>query len=127
MDYSNMQIDTIFIRYLIVGLVNTAFGYAIFAMLVFLGLHYAIALFLATISGIFFNFQTFGRFVFEQSNWRLIWKFIAIYGLLYCINVGCVFILVMYIHNVYLANAITLMFIAGLGFVLNRSFVYEKN
>lgn len=127
MEFCNVQIHTLFIRYLLVGLINTAFGYAVFALLVFVGLHYALALFLATIAGVLFNFQTFGRFVFGQPHWRLIWKFFAVYGVLYGVNVFCIFLLMMYIHNVYIANAITLVFIAGLGFVLNRRFVYEKN
>ncbi len=122
-----MQLNTMLIRYLLVGILNTAFGYAVFALLVFLGLHYTLALFFASVAGIVFNFRTFGRFVFSQSDWRLIWRFFAVYGLLYVINVGCVFILLKYLHNVYAANAITLLFIASLGFLLNRRFVYANH
>jgi putative flippase GtrA len=117
----------LFIRYLLVGGLNTAFGYAVFAALTYQGQPYPQALFLATIAGILFNFKTFGRLVFAQSNWRLIWRFITVYGVLYVINVGCVFLLMRHIHNVYVANAITLVFIAGLGFLLNRRFVYANH
>ena len=122
-----MKINPLFIRYLLVGMLNTAFGYAVFAVLIFLNLHYTLALFFATVAGIFFNFRTFGRFVFNQPDWRLIWRFFAVYGLLYAINVGCVFMLMTYIDNIYAANAVTLIFIAGLGFLLNRRFVYANN
>ena len=122
-----MKINKILIRYILVGAINTAFGYSMFVLLIYIGLHYSLAILLATIAGIFFNFKTLGRFVFRQSDWRLIWRFIAIYGLLYLLNICCVFVLLKYIQNVYVANALTIIFIAGLGFMLNRSFVYAKN
>ena len=122
-----MQINTVLIRYLLIGVLNTAFGYTVFALLTYSGLHYPLAMFFATIAGIFFNFRTFGRFVFGQTDWRLIWRFFAVYGILYGVNVGCVFVLLKYINNIYLANAVALVFIASLGFVLNRSLVYAKN
>lgn len=122
-----MQLNTILLRYLFIGIINTAFGYSLFALLVYSGLHYAFAMFLSTVAGILFNFRTFGRFVFGNTNRRLIWRFIAVYSVLYAMNVGCVFVLMMYINNVYIANAFTLIFIASLGFVLNRSFVYAHS
>lgn len=124
-----MQINSVLIRYFLVGILNITFGYSVFALLTWSGLHYPIALFFATIAGILFNFRTYGRFVFENQDWNLLWRFFAVYAILYVLNVACVFMLMKYtpIHNVYLANAITLIFIASLGFVLNRRFVYAKD
>lgn len=124
-----MKINPVFVRYGLVGILNTAFGYSIFALLTWSGLHYPLALFFATLAGILFNFRTFGHFVFENKDWHLLWRFFAVYGILYIVNVICVFMLMTYahIHNVYLANAITLVFIASLGFVLNRRFVYAHH
>ena len=122
-----MQLNKTLTRYLLVGMVNTVFGYSMFALLAYLGVHYTVAVFFSTVIGVFFSFKTFGRFVFMQSDWRLIWRFISVYGFLYSVNVGCIFVLMMYIDNVYAANALTLVFIAGLGFVLNRSFVYANS
>ena len=122
-----MQLDTTLLRYFIIGGINTVFGYSLFALLTWSGLHYSLAMLCATVAGILFNFKTYGRFVFGSSDSRLIWRFIAVYVILYGLNVGCVSILLIYIKNVYMANAITLVFIASLGFVLNRSFVYGKS
>ena len=122
-----MQINTVLIRYLIVGAINTGFGYSVFALLTYTGLHYPLALFFATVAGVLFNFRTFGRFVFTNTDWRLIWRFFAVYSLLYVVNVASVFVIMMYLDNVYMANAIVLVFIASLGFVLNRSFVYANH
>ncbi len=122
-----MRINSVFVRYLLVGAINTAFGYSVFALLIFIGWHYSIALFFATVAGILFNFKTFGTFVFRKHDWRLIGKFVAVYGILYVVNVSFVFILLFFLGNVYVANALATIFIAGLGYFLNRRFVYENN
>lgn len=120
-----MQFDHLFIRYLLVGALNTAFGYSVFVLFIFLGLHYSIALLFATVTGVLFNFKSFGFFVFGNSKWRLIWKFILVYGVLYAVNVFLVFLFLFFLQNVYAANALAVVVVAGLGYFLNRRFVYE--
>lgn len=122
-----MQISPGLVRYLVVGGVNTVFGYSVFALLIYLGWHYSMALFFATIAGVLFNFQTFGIFVFGKSDWRLLWRFLAVYGFLYAVNVFLVFMFLFLMRSVYAANAFAIVLIAGLGYFLNRRFVYEKN
>ena len=79
--------NLVFIRFLIVGGLNTAFGYFVFAIFIWCGLHYSVATFLSTVIGIVFNFFTTGRLVFKNSNNRLIFKFFAVYGITWLINV----------------------------------------
>ena len=76
-----------FIRFLIVGGLNTAFGYLVFAVFIWLDFHYSAATSLSTVIGIVFNFFTTGRLVFKNSNNRLIFKFFAVYGITWLINV----------------------------------------
>ena len=52
------------VRFLVIGAVNTAFSYVIYALLVLIGLHYSLATLISTILGIIFNFFTTGRIVF---------------------------------------------------------------
>ena len=59
-----------FIKFLFVGGVNTVFGYSIFALFLFLGMHYAVATLFATILGILFNFKTTGVIVFNNKDNR---------------------------------------------------------
>ena len=56
-----------FVRFLLVGVLNTLFGYFSFATLIIIGLDYKLAALLATIIGVLFNFQTTGRLVFGLS------------------------------------------------------------
>lgn len=114
-------------RYVLVGGLNTAFGYSVFALLIFMGLHYPVAIFVATVVGILFNFVTYGNLVFGMSCRRLIWRFIAIYGVLYVVNLAVVFFFLPLLRNVYTANALATVFNTVLGYYLNRRYVYEEN
>ena len=57
-----------FARFLIVGTINTLFGYGVFAALITAGLESALALALATIAGVIFNYFTTGKLVFANSG-----------------------------------------------------------
>ena len=80
-----MKIDWLFVKFILVGILNTAFGYGAFALLMYTGLHYSAAVVLSTIAGILFNFKTTGVLVFKNKDNSLIFKFIAVYTLV-CIT-----------------------------------------
>ena len=56
-----------FAKFLLVGVLNTLFGYFLYGSLILIGLNYKYAVLLATIIGVLFNFQTTGRLVFGLS------------------------------------------------------------
>jgi putative flippase GtrA len=56
-----------FARFLLVGALNTLFGYFLYGSLILIGINYKLAALLATIQGVLFNFQTTGRLVFGLS------------------------------------------------------------
>jgi putative flippase GtrA len=76
-----------FVRFLLVGLLNTAVGYAIFAALLFAGAGQTPAIVAATILGVLFNFRSIGRLVFGGSGGRLV-PFVAVYVVQCGANVG---------------------------------------
>ena len=112
------------LRFLIVGGINTVVGYAIFAILIRLGLPFPIAIGLATIIGIAFNFQSTGRLVFGGAPLSLLGRFIAAYVVVYLINVGSVALLLRAGFDVYVANALVILPLALFSFVLQRRFVF---
>ena len=124
---SNITLKRIkhFLRYLIIGGVNTLFGYGAFAFLLYLGLHYALASFLATCAGILFNFNTTGRIVFKNSNHRLLFRFLMVYSVLYLINVLLLKLMVIYTINLYLGSAATILPMAFLAYFLNKKLVFN--
>jgi putative flippase GtrA len=75
-----------FVRFLGVGALNTAFGYLLFAAFVFLGLASGLALALATVMGVAFNFLTTGRLVFANSDHRRLPRYLAVYGVQFLLN-----------------------------------------
>lgn len=77
-----------FLRFLVVGGINTLFSFAIYALLILLGLHYVLAALISTICGILFNFKTTGTLVFRNRDNRLLLRFFGVYAFTYLINIG---------------------------------------
>ena len=75
-----------FLRFLVVGAVNTGFGYAIFAALVVAGVRPEIALPVAFVIGVIWNFGTHARLVFRTQGLARVPHYVAVYLLLYAIN-----------------------------------------
>jgi putative flippase GtrA len=115
-----------FARFLVVGLLNTAFGYACFAGLLWAGLHYTVALLLATVAGVLFNFKTIGRLVFGSSGSGLLWRFIAVYAVIYTANVAALALLQSAGLGPFLAQSLLLLPVAVASFLLNRKFVFAN-
>ncbi|MFC1566314.1 GtrA family protein [bacterium] len=116
-----------FIRFLFVGGLNTLFGYSLFSLCIFLGLHYAIAVLIATTIGVLFNFKTIGKIVFKNHNNQLIFKFFVVYSVVYVVNVLGLKIFNIFDISNYIGGAILIMPIAILSYFLNKNFVFEKN
>lgn len=75
------------LRFLAAGIVNTLFGYGVYFVLLFLKFPYQIALLVATILGIVFNYFSFGFAVFDGKNSKLIFfKFAVSYVAIYFSN-----------------------------------------
>ena len=114
-----------FLRFLIVGGINTLFGYLVFSVFILLQIHYAIASLMSTILGILFNFFTTGRIVFKNSDPKLIYKFFGVYGISYLIGLFFLRIFNTYQVNMLIAGAIMILPMAILSYFLNRTFVFK--
>lgn len=73
-------------RFVLVGMLNAAFGYTVYSVFILLGVPPWLALLIATCLGIAFNFLTFGRLVFKNSARRLFPRFALTYGGMYLAN-----------------------------------------
>jgi len=114
------------LSFLLVGCLNTLFGYSLFAIFILAGCHYTIAVLLSTCLGVLFNFKTLGSLVFKNSNKQLLLNFIMVYAILYAINIMLIKIIHSTIPNLYIAGAIATIVIAGLSFYLNKQFVFNE-
>lgn len=118
------MLDSQLWRFLLVGGLNTVVGYALFAVLVWAGLPFPLAIGLATVLGVAFNFQSTGRLVFGGARLSKLGRFVAVYAAVYAFNVGAVALLLAAGLNVYVANALVLLPLALIAFLLQRRFVF---
>ena len=117
----------LFYKYLLIGGVNTVFGYCVFAFLLFFGIHYSLAVLVATILGILFNFQTYGRFVFKNHLWSLLGRFVFVYTTIYLVNITLLLVFDLLVSNLYISGAMATPVIAYLGYILNKRYVWVKS
>lgn len=114
------------IRFILVSGINTAFGYGLFALLIYWGISYPFALFIGTVAGILFNFKTTGVLVFKNGSNKLIFKFFGVYGITFSCNLVTLALLKQLGINVYIGGFILLFPVGLLAFWLNRKFVFNS-
>ena len=116
------------VKFLGVGLLNTLFGYGIYAGLVFINLPYLIALFMATLAGVIFNYFSFERMVFKaRGGWLVFGKFIVAYAVVYVINATLLSILTLNFYlSPYLGQVICIIPNVVIGWLLMSYWVYKN-
>jgi putative flippase GtrA len=112
------------VKYLLVGGINTLFGYGVYALLLWAGLHYTLATLFSTALGIIFNFKTYGIIVFKNKSNALIFRYAVVYGVLYAASNGWIFLLEQLGVTPYISGMIWLAPNALLGFLMSKKFVY---
>jgi putative flippase GtrA len=112
------------LRFILVGVLNTAFGYSCFVLFLYFGAHYALAMFLATVVGVLFNFKTIGKLVFRRDENKRFIKFLAVYCIQYLLNISLIAAFTRAGLSAYVAGAISLVLVAAVSFVLNKKFVF---
>lgn len=120
------QANRKFILFIFVGGINTLFGYSIFALFLWFGVHYSIAALLSTIGGVLFNFTTFGRLVFDSKSLSNLPRFTLVYALNYFFGVGVLYICNQFAYNLYLVQALLILPTAIVRFILMKYFVYKN-
>jgi putative flippase GtrA len=121
--------DLKLIKFLTAGMLNTVFGYSVYAGLLYIEAPYLIALFIATVAGVIFNYLNFGRMVFHSNNnWSIFRKFIVAYGVIYGVN--AIFLQALtkkFLLSPYLGQMICIPLSVFLSWVLMNCWVYKKD
>lgn len=120
------RVDRKFMKFLFVGAMNTAFGYFIYALFLTLHASHNIALTIQYILGVLWNFKTTGVIVFKNRDNTRIVRFFLSYVFTYSINLVCLNVLVALDVNKYLAQAIMVLPIAVLSFLIFKKFVFKE-
>lgn len=121
--------DPKIIKFLSAGVINTVFGYSVYAALLFVKTPYLIALFVATIAGVVFNYFSFGRMVFNgHENWSVFGRFVMAYVLIYTINAVLLGILKAYfLLSPYVGQVICIPISVLLSWLLMNYWVYKND
>ncbi len=131
-DFLKRFFDPQFIRFVLVAILNTAFGWCVYAALLwFINLFhipnpYILASLIGYVIGILFNFTTYSKLVFGNKKKSLLFKFVMVYVVCWiCNSFGIGLLERLHVNN-YLAGAITAIPVGFLGYVLNSIFVFKK-
>lgn len=123
---SNIYLKSQITKFLVVGLINSAFYIFLYCGFIYLNLNYKLAVLLATLLGSFFSFKTFGKYVFYNENSILFIKFGVIYAVLYFVNISFVYIYFQVLSNYYVAGFFAAVTCTIFSFILNKYYVFKK-
>ena len=114
-----------FLRFLATGVINTGFGYAIFALLIWAGLDYLIAAPFSFLIGTLFNYFSNRYLVFfYKGPVSSLLRFCVVYGFLLIVNVALITVMVKVGIPELVAGALAVLPHAILGYVLLKRFVF---
>lgn len=114
------------LRFFVVGVVNTAFSYGIYATMLLIGLNYAWANLVALVLGILFSFKTQGRLVFDNSDNRLLVRFVVVWAVIYLATITLIGRFITLGLNAYTAGVLALPFSTVLSYVGQKFIVFVK-
>lgn len=113
------------IRFLLVGGINTAFAYVVYACFLMLGMSYALANFLSLITSILFSFKTQGTLVFNNTAHRLFFRYAICWFLIYLCNIGFIRQMLIFGLDAYTAGALAIPPVILISFLLQKYFVFN--
>lgn len=114
------------VKFFLVGGINTLFGYGVFALMIWLGLHYGLAAAISTIAGVLFNFKTTGRLVFGSHDNKRIFLFVAAYVTTYLLNLALLELLTRAGLNAYHSGLLLIIPMALVSYHLLSRFVFRE-
>lgn len=118
--------DVPFLRFLVIGGINTAFAYLVYAGLLLAGLHFAAANLGALVLGVLFSFKTQGVLVFRDPRNRLFARYVGAWLLIYCVQVSLIGILINMGLNAYVAGLAVLPVIVPTSYFVQRLLIFRQ-
>jgi putative flippase GtrA len=114
------------LRFLLVGGLNTLFGYSLFLLCLVAFPTTFIALVVSTVLGILFNFRTTGQLVFGSRDPRRLLMFFGVYGIVFLYNAIGLEALGRVGVAAWLAGLVLLPGAVALSYFLNARFVFRS-
>jgi len=110
-------------RYYQAGIVNTAFGYGLYALFVAVGINMYLAQIIAHVLGVAFNYFTYSRHAFHDADVSKT-RFVLSYGVNYLLGLASLWSAAQVIPSPYLAGLIAVMVVSLINYVILRHWVF---
>lgn len=105
-------------------MLNTTFGFAIYALLLWGGAVPAVALLVSTVAGVLFNYRSFATLVFADHGRGKFWRFVLVYGVQLTANIVLLDVLVRAGMHPLVAQSLLLPPFVVVSFLALRRFVF---
>lgn len=112
-------------RYYQAGIVNTAFGYGLYALFVAAGLNMYLAQIIAHVIGVAFNYFTYSRYAFRDFHTSKT-RFILSYVVNYLLGLLGLAAAAQMIRSPYLAGAVAVLFVSLVNYFILKRFVFFR-
>lgn len=112
------------VRYYEAGIVNTLFGYGIYALLVALGLNIYVAQLLAHALGVVFNFITYSRYTFADQTASKP-RFLLSYGINYLLSVALLWGFEQLVESPYISGLLAVIVVSLINFLVLKKLVFK--
>lgn len=114
------------LRFVLVGILNTVFGYCCYALFIFLGLTLPWASLLALLTGILWSFFTQGKIVFQHTSISSFVRFVCYWAVIYFVNLEIIIRLMRWNMNEYTAGALATIPVTIISFFSLKYIVFRK-
>lgn len=115
-----------FTRFLLAGATNTVFGFAIYAASILAGAPVWMALLMANVAGVGFNFFTTGGYVFRSLLLTRFPRFVLVYFVVYVVNLKLIEWLLIWVPGKILAQAVLALPMALMSYLLMKRMVFSS-
>ncbi len=111
-------------RFLVAGGLNTIFGFAVYTGTILLGAPVWLALLGGMLAGTAFNFITTGGYVFRELSRARFPRFVVAYLFVYAVNLGLIEIILLWLNDKLLSQAVVTIPMALLAYFVMARFVF---
>lgn len=111
-------------RYYQIGVLNTAFGFGMYAALVWLGLNIFVAQLTAHLLGVAFNYLTYSRHVFRDTAPAKL-RFVLSYGVNYLLGLATLTLVSHLVHSPYVAGLMSAVIVSIINYFALKRLVFR--
>lgn len=115
------------LRFVLVGVLNTGWSYVLYAGLLYSGLGFVLASLLTILLSVGFGYLTQGHLVFGGTSRAALFRFIAVWVLIYGVYLMVVELVHRFGASYYLGGLIATPVVAGLSYLLQSRFVFRPH